>query len=199
MLLPSLKLAFMAAVLLIMASPLRSFAEETPPGNAPTLPERLPLEPMTVDRLDSIVRIIDPEAARQGNVLSFQVVADEDLRVTGQIITDIRADRMRIIVGIGKESSLSPEIMKRALQANFDSALDARYAIAQGYLWSTFIHPLSPLGDEEFVSGISQTVTAAITFGTTYSSGALVFGGGDSEGITKDLLEEYRRKARPKT
>ncbi len=31
------------------------------------------------------------------------------------------------------------------MQANFDTALDARYAIAKGALWSTFIHPLSDL------------------------------------------------------
>lgn len=119
--------------------------------------------------------------------------------VEGQIISDIRADRMRILVGIGEEASLPPELMKRALQANFDSALDARYAIAQGILWSIYIHPLSPLEDEEFLSGLSQTITAAMTFGTTYTSGAFVFGGGDSEGIMEDILEEYRRNTKPRT
>jgi len=39
------------------------------------------------------------------------------------------------------------------MQANFDSALDARYAIAKGKLWSAFIHPLSELNEEQFFSG----------------------------------------------
>jgi hypothetical protein len=49
-------------------------------------------------------------------------------------------------------------------------------------LWSAFIHPLSDLSDHQFIDGLAQTVNLAATFGTTYSSGALVFGGGDSQG-----------------
>jgi hypothetical protein len=70
----------------------------------------------------------------------------------------------------------------RIMQANFDSALDARYSIAQGVLWSAFIHPLSALSDHQFIDGLAQTVNLAATYGTTYSSGALVFSQGDSRG-----------------
>ena len=68
----------------------------------------------------------------------------------------------------------------RLMQANFDSALDARYCIANGIIWSAFIHPLSILSDEELLSGLAQAITAAASFGSTYSSGALIFKGGDS-------------------
>ena len=114
-----------------------------------------------------------------------------------QIITDPAADRMRIMIPIVMETSLGTERVKRIMQANFDSALDARYALAQGVLWATFIHPLSSLSDEEFLSGLSQTLNLVATYGSTYSSGLFVFGSGDSQGILEDLLEDYRRKLEP--
>lgn len=80
------------------------------------------------------------------------------------------------------------------MQANFDSALDARYAIAKGKLWSAFIHPLSELNEEQFFSGLAQTITLVKSYGETYSSGALIFKGGDSDGLNnktyKDVLEK---------
>ena len=50
-------------------------------------------------------------------------------------------------------------------------------AISEGMLYSAYIHPLSPLTDDEVLSAIAQVAKANITFGTEYSSGALVFGG----------------------
>ena len=97
------------------------------------------------------------------------------------VITDERADRMRIIVPVAKAGDIDSEQMNRLMQANFDSALDARYSIARGILWSAFIHPLSELSDHQFIDGLAQTVNLAGTFGTSYSSGALIFGGGDSK------------------
>jgi hypothetical protein len=79
------------------------------------------------------------------------------------------------------------------LQANFDSALDARYAIAQDTLWGTFIHPLSELSDEEFLVGLAQTVNVVTSYGTSYSSGMFIFGGGDSSDIERQrLIEELK-------
>jgi len=97
------------------------------------------------------------------------------------VITDERADRMRIIVPVARVGDIDSVQMKRLMQANFDSALDARYSIAKGVLWSAFIHPLSELSDHQFIDGLAQTVNLAGTFGTSYSSGALIFGGGDSK------------------
>jgi hypothetical protein len=82
----------------------------------------------------------------------------------------------------------------RLMQANFDSALDARYAVANGRLWGVFIHPLSPLEKNQFLSGLVQTVTVARTYGTGYTSGGAVFGGGDSNEIYRKLFEELQKK-----
>lgn len=97
------------------------------------------------------------------------------------VITDEQANRMRIIVPVAKAGDIDNEQMKRMMQANFDSALDARYSIARGILWSAFIHPLSELSERQFIDGLAQTVNLAGTFGSSYSSGALIFGGGDSK------------------
>ena len=81
----------------------------------------------------------------------------------------------------------------RMLQANFDAVLDSRYAVAGGNVWSVFIHRLSSLTSEDLISGVAQTAVAADTFGTSFTSGAVVFGGGDSSGIHRDLEERLRQ------
>lgn len=138
--------------------------------------------PMSNARLEQLIMLVDSKAdGREGNwSLSY-----EGFRV--RVITDERADRMRIIIGITRTEDMNKEELYRMLQANFDTALDARYSIAKGVVWSAFIHPLSDLSDNEFLSGLAQTINLASSYGENYSSGALRFGGGDSE------AEEQRR------
>ena len=131
---------------------------------------------MNNQRLQTLItRITEDVSGRPG----FWEFTLQEYPVT--IITDERADRIRIIVPIAKAGDIDSAQMKRLMQANFDSALDARYSIAKGVLWSAFIHPLSELSDHQFIDGLAQTVNLAGTFGTSYSSGALIFGGGDSK------------------
>ncbi len=139
---------------------------------------------MNNERLEAIIRRIDANVEGASGFWRF-TVAERQLLV----ITDERANRMRIISGIAEVNDIDPERMIRMMQANFDSALDARYAIAKGVLWSAFLHPLSTLNERDFVSGIGQVVNLSATFGSTYSSGALTFGGGDSDGLIQELLE----------
>lgn len=182
---------------LVAVLPLSAFAQDEEESAAPpAFVERAPGEPMTVERLETIIRIFDPEAERTLNSFSFKMPV-QGMELNIQVITDPAAGRMRIVIPIVMETSLGPERIKRIMQANFDSALDARYALAQGVLWATFIHPLSSLSDEEFLSGLSQTLNLVATYGSTYSSGLFVFGGGDSQGILDGLLEDYRRKLEP--
>ncbi len=142
-------------------------------------------EPMTPDRLASIVLALDPDAALSPNGIEITI---EDVPVL--IVMAPAADRMRAMVPIASVEDVTPEEMNRMMQANFDTALDARYAVAQGRVWGVFIHPLAALEREEFLSGLAQTVNLALTYGTTYSGGAQVFGGGDSNGIYEGLLED---------
>lgn len=93
------------------------------------------------------------------------------------VITDESHNRMRIITPVAEVTDLSEEIWLLALGANFDRALDARYAINGDYLWSAFIHPLQELTDNQFVDALDQTVSLAANFGTSFSSSDLRFGG----------------------
>ena len=147
-------------------------------------------EKMNNERLQAIIQRIDQEFTGRPGLWSLRVG-----NIGVQIITDERADRMRIIIPIRKAEELNPEEMYRILQANFDSALDARYAIGQGVLWGTFIHPLSSLSVEDFLSGLGQSINIVSSYGKTYTSGVLTFGGGDSnEIIQRQLLKELMKK-----
>lgn len=144
---------------------------------------------MTLSRMTEIVQALDPDARLAGNAMELTI---DDVPVL--IIADPIADRMRAMVPIRSAAGLDPEELMRLMQANFDTALDARYAVAQGRLWGVFIHPLSPLEKTQLISALAQTVTIAQTYGTLYSGGALQFGGGDSHGIYRDLFDELQKR-----
>ncbi len=147
-------------------------------------------QPMTTERLGELILNVDEEAVLDGTSWLFHVSELETV-----VVYDSAADRMRILIPIGSIDELEPEELVRLMQANFDSALDARYAIARGMLWGAFIHPLSTLTDEEFLVGLGQTVNVVMSYGTSYSSGMFIFGSGDSAEIERNrLLNELREK-----
>lgn len=139
---------------------------------------------MTFERVGEIVQALDADANFTGNGYEFSI---DDVPVL--IIADVQANRMRAMVPISSVDGMTPEEMERVMQANFDSALDARYAIARGKLWGVFIHPLRELEKDQLISGIAQTVNVAQTYGTLFSSGAAQFGAGDSNGLQAQLLQ----------
>ncbi len=95
------------------------------------------------------------------------------------VLTDSINDRMRIIAPIIEVSKLDEDLLLDCLTANFHSALDVKYAISDNILWSVYVHPLSPLTEREVRSAVQQVFLAAATFGTSFSSTPLLFGGGD--------------------
>lgn len=169
--------------LVLLLGPGLAWAQDTTPQTAPPEPH------MTVQRMADILTAIDPDATVRGNTLEMTI---EDVPVL--IVADPRADRMRAMVPIRAADGLEPEELLRLMQANFDTALDARYAVARGRLWGVFIHPLSPLEKNQLLSGLAQTVGVALTYGSLYSGGANVFGGGDSNGLYQDLFNRLQEK-----
>ncbi|MEP3345179.1 MAG: type III secretion system chaperone [Litoreibacter sp.] len=145
--------------------------------------------PMTLSRMAEIFTVLDPNVESAGN--AFRLVIT-DIPVV--IVTDEGADRMRAMIPIRSAEGMDPEEMLRVMQANFDTALDARYAIAQGQLWATFIHPLSPLEKDQLISGLGQVVNLARTYGTLFTGGAMQFGGGDSQQLHRDLIDKLLEK-----
>ena len=165
-----------------------AFAQETP--EPPAEPEQSQPSDASIQRAAQLLQAIekiDPNAEFSGNGAQFQV---RDTTVI--FMFDLNADRMRLMSPVANVVQLDAEELLRLMQANFDSALDARYAIANGVLWSTFIHPLASLQPELFASCLGQTVNLVDTFGTSYSSGAFIFGGGDSEEEQRKLIDELQ-------
>lgn len=147
-------------------------------------------EAMNNQRLGELIKRIDASAQGKPGFWRFIVEGREV-----SVITSEKANRMRIIVPIAPATKLSNEKLIRMMQANFDSALDARYSIAKDIIWGAFIHPLRELKDEEFLSGVGQAVNLALTYGEAYSSGALVFGGGDSQSLRqRELIDRLLEK-----
>lgn len=146
--------------------------------------------PMTMERIGALIVAVDPDA--QNNEGRAWQLTIEGL--TAVVVMDPNADRMRIMTPIAKAGTVGEAMLKRLMQANYDSALDARYAIAQDVLWGVFIHPLSSLNDDLFLSGLGQTINVARTYGTSFQSGALTYGGGDSQELLGHLLIEQLKK-----
>ena len=144
---------------------------------------------MTLDRMGAILTALDPETAREGGLVRLTIEGFSQM-----VVTDVPSGRMRAMLSVSAAETVDPEEMSRLMQANFDSALDARYALANGRLWSVFIHPFAALEKNRLISGIAQTVNVAKTYGTLYSGGALQLGGGDSNDLQRDLIERLLKR-----
>ena len=164
------------------APPVSPLEQPLPP---PAEGEPAPCVAMNNARLGELLRQLDPElGGGPGNwVIRFQ-------DTPAQVVTDERADRMRIMMPVADATALDREALYRMMQANFESALDARYAIANGLVWVAFIHPLSPLTPGQLSLALAQTYNAAFTYGGAYSGGLFQFGGGDHRNeVFDDIIE----------
>ena len=93
-------------------------------------------------------------------------------------ITDESHNRMRIVSPVALAKDVGTKLLTECMEANFDRALDARYALSGDHLWSAFIHLLDELRETQFVDGMNQVATLAANYGATFTSTDLLFGGG---------------------
>lgn len=144
--------------------------------NSQKIAQNQPSPPRLMDNqgLEALIKKIDDEAQGRTGYWSVTFQGHQ-----AQVITDETADRMRVIAPVTSAEELDQETLYRVMQANFGTALDARYCVAKGILWAAFIHPLQTLTDEQFLSGLQQTINLVKTYGKTYSGGPLQFKGGD--------------------
>lgn len=126
---------------------------------------------MDLERMDGIVRDVGNAVERRGGVWQLELQG-----VPLTIVTDTRANRMRVVAPVARLTDLTPAHQEAVMLANFHTALDARYAVSGGILYSAFIHPLGSLTDEDLRSALRQTASLVVTFGSSYNSGELVFG-----------------------
>ena len=126
---------------------------------------------MTFGRLEALVNEIGSNVQVNQNQILFDY---EEKMVL--LVTDSRANRMRLLVPVIEAEKLTGEQLNNMMVANFHTALDSRYAISNGVVYSVFVHPLSSLQDNDFRSAVSQVKNLATSFGTNYSSGTSIFG-----------------------
>lgn len=146
---------------------------------------------MNLDRLGAIITRLDDkvEHPRKG----FWRFTIEGASVIA--VADDEHDRLRILVGIKSSKDLTQSQLEKITQTNFDTALDARYAISQDILWSVYVHPLESLAGKQFISAIGQTVNLAKSYGDGYSSGGILFdGGNDKDARRYQMIEKLIAK-----
>lgn len=174
-------------ILTIALSCVASFAvaQTEPETKGPdAIPEAAAEGLMTPARVNAILLEIDPEVQIGPGAALLSL---NDVPVT--VVYDASANRMRAIVPIASTANMTEGQMLRLLQANFDTALDARYAVADGRIWSVFMHPLAELDRARLISGIAQTVGLAQSYGTTFSSTETMFMRGDSVDRLREMAE----------
>ena len=152
--------------------------------------EAISSKKMNNKHLAELIKRLDKNVKGKAGYWTFNIEGK-----TLHVLTDEKANRMRIISPVGKSAALTKKNLYRLMQANFDSALDARYSIAKDIVWSTYLHPLASLTDKEFIVAVGQVVNLATTFGSSYSSGLLIFQGGDSKEIQRrNLIDQLLEK-----
>ena len=112
----------------------------------------MPPRRMTNVRLGELISELSDEVKGQFGYWQFLVQQRDVL-----VITDEHHNRMRIMTPVTSEDKLDAEELSRLLSANFDRALDAKYAISNETLWSVFTHPLAELTDEQFIGCLLYT------------------------------------------
>jgi hypothetical protein len=91
------------------------------------------------------------------------------------VFCDDEHDRMRLMAPVGVAEDLDPDLLHVLLQANYDRALDARYAMRKNEIWSVVVHPLATLATDDLPSLFEQVVLLVQNTGSTFASTELVF------------------------
>ena len=142
-----------------------------------------------------LVAIASGLAQRMDNKKIEKIYEKESIRVEGEpgawmayfndhillVITDERNNRMRVFTPIVEEEAANAVQISRMLKANFHSALDAKYGVYEGFIVSVYTHPLRELTEGQLLDAMSQVAKLAETYGSTYSSTDLIFGGEEEE------------------
>jgi len=127
-------------------------------------------EMMTQAELERIIWQEAEQPQGEGGIVQF-IYNDVNMA----LISDENFDRMRIIAPVINVEDMTQGQINSILSANFQTALDARYAANEGVLYSAYIHPLFSLNRDEVSSALGQVAALVKNFGTTYSSDASLY------------------------
>ncbi|MFO7565903.1 MAG: hypothetical protein R6X02_24890 [Enhygromyxa sp.] len=142
---------------------------------------------MSVVRLEDLASLLERTVEDFRRSSTHWQFAHQDIPMA--CLVDSNFDRMRFIAPVIEVGELDDATKDAILEANFHTALDARYASSNGLLFAAFIHPLSSLDESLARSALDQVASLVHTFGNEYSSGTLEFAGGRNDEF--DLLDEF--------
>ena len=125
---------------------------------------------MTQAEMESVVKGMAQHSEGEGGLVEF---AFDNLRL--YLISDASHNRMRIISPIMRYEEMNQTQIDAVMKANFHRALDARYAVGEGVLYSAYIHPLESLTREQLESAVVQVANLSASFGLEYTSGVLSY------------------------
>lgn len=146
---------------------------------------------MNLQKLEEIITSVSDSI--EGTDGRWQFFVDDIMFIC---VTDVNNNRMRIISPIIEANKLDEDLKTMLLMANFHTALDVKYAVANELLWSAFIHPFKELTEDQLYDAISQVYSANKTFGTSFTSTELVFPGASSteEPAEKEEKKTYKKQ-----
>lgn len=130
---------------------------------------------LAADAMDQVTMEKIVKAMAEGSKGENGVVDFHFEQVRMYLISDTTHNRMRIVAPITDASKLSEEQTLAILESNYHQALDARYAISKGVLFSAYIHPLAELTEAQIKSAVIQVANLALSFGNEYTSGVLSY------------------------
>lgn len=120
-----------------------------------------------------IAKILDSYLTDLEGQVGFWRGMREDVPI--YVFSDDSHDRVRLMAPVGELKDLDPKLLQVLLQANYDRALDAKYAMRGFEIWSVSVHPLATLAPDDFASFLDQVVALVKNTGTTYASSDLMF------------------------
>ena len=78
------------------------------------------------------------------------------------VMCDSTNNRMRIFTPIIEEAHLKKGELEAMLNANFHSALDAKYSLYEGFVLSVYTHPLKELTEAQLLSAMGQVINLSL-------------------------------------
>ncbi len=153
-------------------------------------PENVSPDGMNNKKMEAIFKSETDEL--EGQLGNWQMMYGGSLIL---VLTDEKNNRMRIFTPVVDKTKLKEGQLEKMLEANFHSALDSKYSLYNGYVVSIFTHPLKELGKDQLIDAMRQVVVLSRTFGDSYSSTELIFGGGtEKEGEEKEKPKKKLKK-----
>jgi len=131
-----IKYRAMIALLFGLCLSINCVAQEASPKSS----ESVPGVDMTQSQMAEIVTELVGEYEGAPNNLQFVY---NDVQIA--LISDKDNNRMRLLAPIVSVNDLTDELLQASMVSNFHLALDARYAIGNGILYATYVHPLREL------------------------------------------------------